>query len=247
MPRLEPPPYNHCRGGCCNLHADAFVSAQGFVDNESTLRSISWALHNVDTYGVTANTSVHQSEYSTDNSRHAEQAGTVDTVFDNYILGLTRGSQYKVKFTGKNGANLTTEVWSKVFSYDDTSPDVTGGLATLCPPTSALRLDLRGRFDCGSWPTLLSNDLNRHQASTSLLKVTAGAHSRPVRTHVLTPTSVSHVRASPLFSVARVACTDAVEGLCRPREPGRLVRTARDRSSRWRGGVARGRRAMRRY
>ena len=122
---------------------------------------------------------MHRFEYSTNNSRRAVQAGTVDTVFDNSILGLTRGSQYKVKFTGKNGANLTTEVWSNIFSYDDTPPDVTGGLATLCPPTSALRLDLRSRFDCGSWPIPLNtaNDFHRHQASTSLLKVPAGTHT----------------------------------------------------------------------
>ena len=127
---------------------------------------------------------MHQSEYSTNDSRDAEQAGTVDTVFDNSILGLTSGSQYKVKFTGKNGANLFTEVWSKIFSYDDTPPDVTGGLATLCLPTSALRLDLRSRFNCGSWPTDLDpvNDLDRHQASTSLLKVPAGTRSRPALT-----------------------------------------------------------------
>tara|TARA_B100000795_G_scaffold104264_1_gene76930 strand:+ start:20 stop:577 length:558 start_codon:yes stop_codon:yes gene_type:complete len=155
------------------------LPAQGFADNQSTLRSISWALYNVDVHGVTASTSVHRFEYSTNNSRRAVQAGTVDTVFDNSILGLTRGSQYKVKFTSRNGADLTTDVWSKVFSYDDTPPDVTGGLATLCPPTSALRLDLRSRFDCGSWPIPLNtaNDFHRHQASTSLLKVPAGTHT----------------------------------------------------------------------
>ena len=125
---------------------------------------------------------MHQSEYSTNDSRDAEQAGTIDTVFNNSILGLTSGSQYKVKFTGKNGADLTTEVWSNIFSYDDTPP--TRGLATLCPPTSALRLDLRSHFDCGSWPTPLepANDLDRHQASTSLLKVPASTHSRPALT-----------------------------------------------------------------
>ena len=69
---------------------------------------------------------MHQSEYSTNDSRDAEQAGTIDTVFNNSILGLTSGSQYKVKFTGKNGADLTTEVWSNIFSYDETPPDVTG-------------------------------------------------------------------------------------------------------------------------
>ena len=164
MPRLEP-------ADAAILHTDAFVSAQGFVDNESTLRSISWALYTINKYGVVASTSMHQSEFSTDNSRHAEQAGTVDTLFDS---SLTRGSQYKVKFTSKNGADLTTDVWSNIFSYDDTPPDVTGGLATLCPPTSALRLDLRSRFDCDSWPTPLKTDLERHQASTSLLKVPAG-------------------------------------------------------------------------
>ena len=127
---------------------------------------------------------MHQSEYSTNDSRDAEQAGTIDTVFNNSIPGLISGSQYKVKFTGKNGADLTTEVWSSIFSYDDTPPDVTDGLATLCPPTSALRLDLRSRFDCGSWPTDLDtgNDLDRHQASTSLVKVPAGTRSRPALT-----------------------------------------------------------------
>ena len=169
------------------------------MDNQSTLRSISWALYNVDVHGVTASTSVYRFEYSTNNSRRAVQAGTVDTVFDNSILGLTRGSWYKVMFTSKNGADLTTDVWSKVFSYDDTPPDVTGGLATLCPPTSALRLDLRSRFDCGSWPIPLNtaNDFHRHQASTSLLKVPAGTHSRPALT--LIPTFVHLVRACSLL------------------------------------------------
>ena len=167
------------------LHADAFVSAQGFADDESTLRSIQWTLYEVNKTHTNKNYSyVLEEEYSTNNSRRAVQAGTVDTVFDNSLLGLTSGSWYKVKFTGKNGANLTTEVWSKIFSYDDTPPDVTGGLATLCPPTSALRLDLRSRFDCGSWPTDLDtvNDLDRHQASTSLVKVPAGTRSRPALT-----------------------------------------------------------------
>ena len=146
------------------------------MDNESTLRSIKWTL-----YEVSKNSYVLDKEYSTDNSRRAEQARTVDTVFDN---SLTSGLWYKVKFTGKNGANLFTEVWSNIFSYDDTPPDVTDGLATLCPPTNALRLDLRSHFDCGSWPTDLepANDLDRHQASTSLLKVPASTHSRPVLT-----------------------------------------------------------------
>ena len=147
----------------------------------------------------TNNSYVLEEEYSTNNSRHAGRAGTVDTVFDNSILGLTRGSWYKVMFTSKNGADLTTDVWSKVFSYDDTPPDVTGGLATLCPPTSALRLDLRSRFDCGSWPIPLNtaNDFHRHQASTSLLKVPAGTHSRPALT--LIPTFVHLVRACSLL------------------------------------------------
>ena len=130
---------------------------------------------------MSKNSYVLDKEYSTDNSRRAEQARTVDTVFDN---SLTSGLWYKVKFTGKNGANLFTEVWSNIFSYDDTPPDVTDGLATLCPPTNALRLDLRSHFDCGSWPTPLepANDLDRHQASTSLLKVPASTHSRPALT-----------------------------------------------------------------
>ena len=182
MPRLEPPPYNHCRWPAASLHTDAFVSAQGFVDNESTLRSIKWTLYEVNK--THTNSYVLDEEYSTNNSRRAEEAGSVDTVFDNSILGLTSGLWYKIKFTGKNGADLTTEVWSNIFSYDETPPDVTGGLATLCPPMSALRLDLRSRFDCGSWPTPLetANDLDRHQASTSLLKVPAGTHSRPALT-----------------------------------------------------------------
>jgi hypothetical protein len=163
------------------LHTDdALVSAQGFVDNESTLRSISWALYTVDTYGVTASTSMLESEYPTDNSRRAEQAGTVDTVFDAVLPGLIPGERYKVKFTGKNGADLTTDIWSNIFSYDDSTPDVTRGLATLCPPTSALRLDLRGHFECGSWPASTNNDPDRHQASTSLLKVCL-----PALTHAL--------------------------------------------------------------
>ena len=194
MPRLEPPPYNHCRWPAASLHTDAFVSAQGFVDNESTLRSIKWTLYEVSKTD-TNNSYVLEEEYSTNNSRHAGRAGTVDTVFDNSILGLTRGSQYKVKFTGKNGANLTTEVWSNIFSYDETPPDVTGGLATLCPPTSALRLDLRSRFDCGSWPTPLNADLDRHQASTSLLKVPAGTYSRPALTPPSQPSYSSCVHA----------------------------------------------------
>ena len=148
-------------------------SAQGFGDHESTLRSISWALYNVDKHGVTASTSVQQSELTTNDSRRAEQAGTVDTVFSSSTHRVTSGSWYKVKFTGKNGAGLTTDVWSSVFSYDDTPPDLTGGLATLCPPTGALRLDLRGYYNCGMWPdhSSLKKDLDRHQASTSLLKV----------------------------------------------------------------------------
>ena len=106
-------------------------------------------------------------------------------MFDN----LTRGKQYKVKFTGKNGVDLRTDVWSNSFSYDDTSPVVADGLATLCPPTSALRLDLRSRFDCGSWSTGFStaNDSVRHQASTSLLKVPDRAHSRPTLTPLSQP------------------------------------------------------------
>ena len=170
------------------MHTDAFVSAQGFADDESTLRSIQWTLYEVNKTH-TKNSYVLDEEYSTNNSRRAEQAGTVDTVFDNSILGLTRGLWYKVKFTGKNGADLTTEVWSNIFSYDDTPPDVTGGLATLCPPTSALRLDLRSRFDCGSWSAGFStaNDSVRHQASTSLLKVPDRAHSRPTLTPLSQP------------------------------------------------------------
>ena len=160
---------------------DALVSAQGFVDNQSTLRSISWALYNVSEYGATANTSLHRFEYFTNDSRRAEQAGTVDTVFDNSVLpGLIPGERYKVKFTGKNGADLTTDIWSNIFSYDDSGPDVTRGLATLCPPTSALRLDLRGHFECGSWPASMDADPDRHQASTSLLKVCL-----PALTHAL--------------------------------------------------------------
>ena len=161
---------------------DALVSAQGFVDSQSTLRSISWALYSVNENGVTASTSIG-SEYptdNTDNSRRAEQAGTVDTVFDAVLPGLIRGAWYKVKFTGKNGADLTTDVWSNIFSYDDSAPDVTRGLATLCPPTSALRLDLRSSFDCGSWPASMDADPDRHQASTSLLKVCL-----PALTHAL--------------------------------------------------------------
>ena len=153
------------------------------MDNESTLRSIKWTL-----YEVSKNSYVLDKEYSTDNSRRAEQARTVDTVFDN---SLTSGLWYKIKFTGKNGADLTTEVWSNIFSYDETPPDVTGGLATLCPPTSALRLDLRSRFDCGSWPTPLNADLDRHQASTSLLKVPAGTYSQPALTPPSQPPSYS--------------------------------------------------------
>jgi hypothetical protein len=160
------------------LHTDdALVSAQGFVDNESTLRSISWALYNVNEYGAT---SLDRFEYSTFDSRRAEQAGTVDTVFDSVLPGLIRGAWYKVKFIGKNGADLTTDVWSNIFSYDDSAPDVTRGLATLCPPTSALRLDLRSSFDCGSWPASMDADPDRHQASTSLLKVCL-----PALTHAL--------------------------------------------------------------
>ena len=148
------------------------------MDNESTLRSISWALYNVND-GATANTSLQQFEYFTNDSRRAEQAGTVDTVFDSNKL--KPGERYKVKFTGKNGANLiTTDVWSNIFSYDDSEPDVTRGLATLCPPTSALRLDLRSSFDCGPWPASTNNDKDRHQASTSLLKVCL-----PALTHAL--------------------------------------------------------------
>ena len=152
------------------------------MDNESTLRSISWALYSVNENGVTASTSIG-SEYptdNTDNSRRAEQAGTVDTVFDSVLPGLIRGAWYKVKFIGKNGADLTTDAWSNIFSYDDTKPDVTGGWATLCPPTSALRLDLRSSFDCGPWPASTNNDPDRHQASTSLLKVCL-----PALTHAL--------------------------------------------------------------
>ena len=153
------------------------------MDNESALRSIKWTLYEVNKTH-SSNSYVLDEEYSTNNSRRAEQAGTIDTVFKNSALPLTSGSWYKIKFTGKNGANLTTEVWSNIFSYDETPPDVTGGLATLCPPTSALRLDLRKslRFDCGSWPTPLNADLDRHQASTSLLKVPAGTRSRPAFT-----------------------------------------------------------------
>ena len=150
------------------------------MDNESTLRSISWALYIVDKYGVTESTSIG-SEYptdNTDNSRRAEQAGTVDTVFNSDKL--KPGIQYKVKFTGKNGADRTTDAWSNIFSYDDTKPVVTGGWATLCPPTSALRLDLRSSFDCGSWPASMDADPDRHQASTSLLKVCL-----PALTHAL--------------------------------------------------------------
>ena len=196
MPRLEPTPYNHCRWPAASLHTDAFVSAQGFVDNESALRSIKWTLYEVNKTH-SSNSYVLDEEYSTNNSRRAEQAGTIDTVFKNSALPLTSGSWYKIKFTGKNGANLTTEVWSNIFSYDETPPDVTGGLATLCPPTSALRLDLRKslRFDCGSWPTPLNADLDRHQASPPLLKVPAGTYSRPALTPPSQPSYSSCVHA----------------------------------------------------
>ena len=173
------------------------------MDNESTLRSIKWTLYEV-SKTRTKNSYVLDKEYSTDNSRRAEQARTVDTVFDN---SLTSGLWYKIKFTGKNGADLTTEVWSNIFSYDETPPDVTGGLATLCPPMSALRLDLRSRFNCGSWPTDLDtvNDLDRHQASTSLVKVPAGTRSRPAFTH---PSQAPYISCAHAVLTCRVCRCD---------------------------------------
>ena len=120
---------------------------------------------------------MHWSEHSTNDSRRAEQAGTLDTVF-NIQTTVSRGSWYKIMFTGKNGANLTTDVWSSVFSYDDTAPY--DGLATLCPPTGALRLDLRGTSGCGLGPNPPWDTTDLHQASTSLLKVHAGAHPTPL-------------------------------------------------------------------
>ena len=220
------------------MHTDsALFSAQGFRDNESTLRSIGWELHEVNEHGVTAKTSV-LSELTTDNSRLAEQSGTVNTVFNDAVYRFTAGKLYKVKFTGENGAGLATDVWSNLFSYDDTPPDLTGGLATLCPPTGALRLDLRGTSGCGlapnpPWDT---TDLHRHQSSTSLLKVHAGAHctccAHPTPLYLPCKQSLiyraAHRRHLSL-SVAHFTCAGAMEGVYRPREPSRLVRAARDR------------------
>jgi len=199
------------------------------VDNESTLRSISWALYNVNEYGAT---SLHRFEYSTFDSRRAEQAGTVDTVFDSVLPGLIRGAWYKVKFTGKNGADLTTDVWSNIFSYDDSAPDVTTrGLATLCPPTSALRLDLRSSFDCGPWPASTNNDPDRHQASTSLLKVCLPALTHALALSARSRPNLRTFRAR-IQSSRLITVTALLSSTCRVRRcGGRGLSTPRAKSS----------------
>ena len=201
------------------------------MDNESTLRSISWALYNVNEYGATANTSLHRFEYFTNDSRRAEQAGTVDTVFDSVLPGLIRGAWYKVKFTGKNGADLTTDVWSNIFSYDDSAPDVTRGLATLCPPTSALRLDLRSSFDCGPWPASTNNDPDRHQASTSLLKVCLPALTHALALSARSRPNLRTFRAR-IQSSRLITVTALLSSTCRVRRcGGRGLSTPRAKSS----------------
>ena len=201
------------------------------MDNESTLRSISWALYNVSEYGATANTSLHRFEYFTNDSRRAEQAGTVDTVFDSVLPGLIRGAWYKVKFIGKNGADLTTDVWSNIFSYDDSAPDVTRGLATLCPPTSALRLDLRSSFDCGSWPASMDADPDRHQASTSLLKVCLPALTHALALSARSRPNLRTFRAR-IQSSRLITVTALLSSTCRVRRcGGRGLSTPRAKSS----------------
>lgn len=196
------------------------------MDNESTLRSISWALYNVNEYGAT---SLDRFEYSTFDSRRAEQAGTVDTVFDSDKL--KPGERYKVKFTGKNGADLTTDIWSNIFSYDDSTPDVTRGLATLCPPTSALRLDLRSSFDCGSWPASMDADPDRHQASTSLLKVCLPALTHALALSARSRPNLRTFRAR-IQSSRLITVTALLSSTCRVRRcGGRGLSTPRAKSS----------------
>ena len=144
----------------------------GFGDGESTLRSIEWTLYEVSKADVSQLEYKAAEVYATAHSRQAEAAGTVDTSFEDSLYGsLRRGLWYKLKLTAKNGADLTSEMWTTIFSFDDTTPDTTDAWATLCPPTGALRVDLRTEMDCATWPSVATQDVDRWQYNTSLLMV----------------------------------------------------------------------------
>ena len=194
--------------------------APGFVDAESTVRSLKWMLYEVNPNSG-ARTYRDAKTFATSESRALIAAGRVVADFASSTYGaLLHGVWYQVQLVAIDGAEHEAGQWSVKFSYDRTPPDVTGALATLCPESGALHLAMRSAMKCDTWPaSRLADVLRRDQAATDQLTVRwkgiTDVESGVVwcALDVIDTTTDSVVRHEPSIPCAGTAQTYTISGL----------------------------------